>query len=72
MPDQEINDEIRKNQQRQAENEANAEDDGPIVDTFEKAINPLVNAIDDTPGENVDGEDLQQRRKRNDAAQRPD
>ena len=71
MPDDSIEDEIRENQQRQAENEAN-EDDGSIVDGFEKAINPLVDNFNTDGDDAPDEDDVARQRRLNDAAQRPE
>lgn len=72
MPDNSIEDEIRKNQQRQAENEAESEDDGGIVDGFEKAINPLVDNFNTDGDDAPDGDDVARQRRLNDEAQRPE
>lgn len=72
MPDRSIDDEIRENQQRQAENEASDEDDGAVVDTFEKVVDPVMDNFRSNSDEAPDEEDLARRRELNDAEQRPE
>ncbi len=72
MADQSIDDEIQENQQRQSENEANAEEDGSIVDGFEKAINPLVDNFDIDGNDAPNDDDIARQRTLNDTEQRPD
>lgn len=71
MTDHSIEDEIRKNQQRQAEHEAENEDDGGIVDGFEKAIDPLVDNFNTDGDDAPDDDDIARHRRLNDEAQRP-
>jgi hypothetical protein len=70
MPDRSIDDEVRENQQRQAENEAREEDDGAVVDSLEKVVNPFVDNLRENDAA-PDEEDLERRRELNDAEQRP-
>jgi hypothetical protein len=72
MADQSIDNEIQENQQRQSENEANAEEDGSIVDGFEKAINPLVDNFDIDGNDAPNDDDIARQRTLNDTEQRPD
>lgn len=72
MPDGSFEKEIRENQQRQAENQANDEDDGSLVDGLEKVVNPIVDNFDMDGDDAPDDEDIERQRQLNDAAQRPE
>lgn len=66
MTDPSVEREIAENQERQAENENR--DGDSLVDSVEKAVDPITNAL--IP-DAVDGEDAATQRELNDAEQRP-
>jgi len=67
MSDPSVEREIAENQQRQAENENR--DDGSLVDSVERAVDPVTSAL--IP-DAIDDEDVADQRELNDAEQRPD
>lgn len=67
MTDKDVEREIAENQRRQVENE-NSDDDS-LVDSVEKAVDPITNAL--IP-DAVDDDDVARQRQLNDAEQRPD
>ncbi len=67
MSDPSVEQEIAENQQRQAENENR--DDDSLVDSVEKAVDPITNAL---MPDAVDDEDAARQRELNDAEQRPE
>ena len=69
MADREVMREIEKNQERERAHEEAAEDDGPIIDTAERLISPITDAIA-SAGDESDREDVRRRRHANDADQR--
>jgi hypothetical protein len=73
MTDPDVQREIAANKQRELEAEREAEDDGPIIDTAERVLDPLVDPF--VPDE-VDNDDETlldpEEARRNDAEQRPD
>lgn len=73
MTDPDVQREIAANKQRELEAEREAEDDGPIIDTAERVLDPLVDPfvpdeVDDDGDTLLDPEEA----RRNDAEQRPD
>lgn len=66
MTDKDVEREISENQRRQVENENS---DDSLVDSVEKAIDPITNAL--IP-DAVDDDDVARQRQLNDAEQRPD
>ena len=66
MTDKDVEQEIAENEQRQIENE-NGDDDS-LVDSVEKAVNPITNAL--IP-DAIDDDDVAGQRELNDAEQRP-
>jgi hypothetical protein len=71
MTDKDVEREIEANQQRDVEGRNEAEDDGPLLGTAERVVAPIVDVIR-RPGEDVDEDDLEERRELNDEAQQPD
>ena len=68
MPDRDIQREIEANEQRgEADHEARG-DDGPMIDTAERIVSPIANALG--TAEEPDREDLEERRFENDEEQR--
>jgi hypothetical protein len=67
MTDHDVEREIAANQQRKVANENEAEDDGALLETAERVVNPLVNLIDT---DDVDAGDVDAQRRENDAEQR--
>lgn len=67
MTDKDVEREIAENQERQAANEAG---DDSVVDTVERAIDPITSAfVPDADA--VDGDEAERQRALNDAEQRP-
>jgi len=66
MTDKDVQQEIEENNQRQAANEAG---DDSVVDTVDRVINPIFDAITRDP---ADSEDVADQRRLNDAEQRPE
>jgi len=66
MTDKDVQQEVEENNQRQAENEAG---DDSVVDTVDRVINPIFDAITRDP---ADSEDVADQRRLNDAEQRPE
>jgi len=71
MTDKDVEREIEANQRRDVDARNEAEDDGPLLDTAERVVDPLVDRIR-TPDEDLDEGDLAERRRLNDEAQQPD
>ena len=73
MTDPDVQREIEANQQRERAAEIQEEDDGPVIDTAERVLDPLVDPF--VPDVN-DGDDETlldpEEARRNDEAQRPD
>lgn len=69
MTDPDVERELEANRQRAENAEDAAEDDGPVLDTAERVINPLVAPL---AAEDVDEEDVEQQRRLNDEEQSPD
>lgn len=67
MTDKDVEREIAENQRRQVENENSGDDS--LVDSVEKAVDPITNAL--IP-DAVDDDDVARQRQLNDAEQRPD
>jgi hypothetical protein len=66
MTDKDVEREIAENQQRQAENEAG---DDSVVETVERAIDPITEAL---MPDAVESDDVAEQRRLNDAEQRPE
>ncbi|MBA2469154.1 MAG: hypothetical protein H0V37_07085 [Chloroflexia bacterium] len=67
MSDPTVEREIAENQQRQVENENR--DDDSLVDSVEKAVDPVTDAL---MPDALDDEDADRQRELNDAEQRPE
>jgi hypothetical protein len=68
MTDRDVQREIEANEQRDRVRDDDATDDGPVIDTAERVVNPIVNAIG--MSEEPDRDDLEERRFENDEEQR--
>jgi hypothetical protein len=70
VTDRDVEREIEANKQREIAHDREEEDDGALIDTAEKAIDPIARVI----GTNYDDEPegVEQRRRENDADQRPE
>ncbi len=67
MSDPSVDKEIAENQQRQAENENR--DDDSLVDSVEKAVDPITGAL---MPDALEDDDVASQRELNDAEQRPE
>jgi hypothetical protein len=74
MTDPDVQREIAANKQREMEAEREAEDDGPIIDTAERILDPLIDPFVPDTDDTEDGRTLldPEDARRNDEAQRPD
>jgi len=72
MTDDDVRREIEANQQRAIDAENEAEDDGPVIDTAERLVDPLIDPF--VPDADATGEDRTlldpEEARRNDEAQR--
>jgi hypothetical protein len=77
MTDPDVQREIDANKLREVDAEREAEDDGPIIDTAERVMDPLVDPLvpDEVENDEVENDDTvldPEEARRNDEAQRPD
>jgi hypothetical protein len=73
MTDPDVEREIEANRARDEAARREAEDDGPIIDTAERVLDPLVDPlVDDALDRDVDADEAERFRRQNDEAQRPD
>ena len=74
MSDPDVQREIEANLQRDEAGKRAAEDDGPVIDTAERIIDPLVEPFAPDADDTEDGRTLldPEEARRNDEAQRPD
>jgi hypothetical protein len=70
MTDKDVEREIEANKQRELERDRVEEDDGPVVDTAERIVDPLARGIGTNDDE--ERESVEQRRRENDAEQHPE